>query len=176
MSSKQQSKSLRPKPPEQLADTPLDHDQRVQEALERAFRFIAKRERTVAQVAARLERDGIPTEVISEVLALMVADGYLSDQRFAALYAEDRRLIDGWGNERIITNLREAGISAEIIESVVGSRDHADQVDDAIRVLDQRIGVKPSDERERDRALGMLARRGYSLEIAYDAVRAFERS
>ena len=148
----------------------------MQEALERAFRFIAKRERTVAQVSARLERDDIPAAIISEVVAQMVGDGYLSDQRFAALYAEDRRAIDGWGNERIITNLREAGISAEIIESVVGSRDHADQVGDAIRVLDQRIGVKPSDERERERALGMLARRGYSLEIAYDAVRAFERS
>ena len=148
----------------------------MQEALERAFRFIAKRERTVAQVSARLERDDIPGLIITEVVAQMVSDGYLSDQRFAALYAEDRRAIDGWGNERIITNLREAGISSEIIESVVGSRGHADQVGDAIRVLDQRIGVKPSDERERERALGMLARRGYSLEIAYDAVRAFERS
>ncbi len=148
----------------------------MQEALERAFRFIAKRERTVLQVSARLERDDIPGPIITEVVAQMVSDGYLSDQRFAALYAEDRRAIDGWGNERIITNLREAGISSEIIESVVGSRDHADQVGDAIRVLDQRIGVKPSDERERERALGMLARRGYSLEIAYDAVRAFERS
>ena len=147
----------------------------MQEALERAFRFIAKRERTVSQVSARLERDGISQKVISEVVAQMVSDGYLSDQRFAALYAEDRRAIDGWGNERIITNLREAGISAEIIESVVGSRDHADQVGDAIRVLDQRVGAKPSDERERERALGMLARRGYSIEIAYDAVRAFER-
>ena len=147
----------------------------MQEALERAFRFIAKRERTVSQVSARLERDGISQKVISEVVAQMVSDGYLSDQRFAALYAEDRRAIDGWGNERIITNLREAGISAEILESVVGSRDHADQVGDAIRVLDQRVGAKPSDERERERALGMLARRGYSLEIAYDAVRAFER-
>jgi regulatory protein len=105
----------------------------------------------------------------------MVSDGYLSDQRYAALYAEDRRAIDGWGNERIITNLREAGIPAEIIEAVVGSRGHTDQVGDAIRVLDQRIGAKPQDERERERALGMLARRGYSLEIAYDAVRAFER-
>ncbi len=147
----------------------------MQEALERAFRYIAKRERTVAQLSARLERDGISTPVIGEVVAQMISDGYLSDQRFAALYAEDRRVIDGWGNERIIKNLRETGISTEIIEAVAGSRGHSDQVDDAIRVLDQRIGVKPSDERERERALGMLARRGYSLEIAYDAVRAFER-
>ena len=167
--------SRRPKPHKPLAIAPLDHGQRVQDALERAFRFIAKRERTVAQVSARLERDGIEQPIISEVVAQMVADGYLSDQRFAALYAEDRRAIDGWGNERIIINLREAGISPEIIESVVGSRGHSDQVEDAIRVLDQRVGVRPSDERERERALGMLARRGYSLEIAYDAVRAFER-
>lgn len=158
-----------------MASAPIDHGQRVQDALERAFKFIAKRERTVSQVSARLERDGIEQPIIGEAVAQMVADGYLSDQRFAALYAEDRRAIDGWGNERIVTNLREAGVSAEIIESVVGSRGHSDQVDDAIRVLDQRVGTKPTDERERERALGMLARRGYSLEIAYDAVRAFER-
>jgi hypothetical protein len=30
-------------------------------------------------------------------------------------------------------------------------------------------------KRERERALGLLVRRGYSLELAYDAVRAAER-
>lgn len=158
-----------------MQEAPFEHGQRVQDALERAFKFIAKRERTVAGVRARLERDGIAEPIIAEVVAQMVADGYLSDQRFAALYAEDRRAIDGWGNERIITNLREMGVSADIIDAVVGSRGHSEQVDDAIRVLDQRVGVKPQDDRERERALGILARRGYSLEIAYDAVRAFER-
>ncbi len=158
-----------------MASAPLDHAPRIQEALERAFRFIAKRERTITQVSARLERDGIEQPVIASVIKQMVADGYLSDHRFAALYAEDRRAIDGWGNERITTNLREAGIAAEIIDVVLGSRGHGDQVKDAIRVLDQRIGLKPSDDRERERALGMLVRRGYNLEIAHDAVRAFER-
>jgi regulatory protein len=33
----------------------------------------------------------------------------------------------------------------------------------------------PRTDRERERALGLLARRGYELELAYDAVRAFER-
>jgi hypothetical protein len=32
-----------------------------------------------------------------------------------------------------------------------------------------------STERERDRALGLLVRRGYPLELAYDAVRTTER-
>jgi len=36
--------------------------------------------------------------------------------------------------------------------------------------------VAPSNERERERALGMLVRKGYDLELAYDAVRAYERA
>ena len=34
----------------------------------------------------------------------------------------------------------------------------------------------PRDDRGRERALGLLVRRGYDLELAYDAVRAFERA
>jgi regulatory protein len=33
----------------------------------------------------------------------------------------------------------------------------------------------PTDDRDRDRALSMLVRKGYDLELAYDAVRAYER-
>ena len=35
--------------------------------------------------------------------------------------------------------------------------------------------MPPQSDRERERALGMLVRKGYDLELAYDAVRAFER-
>ena len=31
-------------------------------------------------------------------------------------------------------------------------------------------------DRERERALGLLVRKGYELELAYEAVRAFERA
>ncbi len=158
-----------------MADGAKDADRRFQEALDRAFKFLSRRERTEAQVLARLERDGVEQPLAAEVVVQLVADGYLSDERYAVLYAEDRRSLDGWGNERIAAHLQEAGIPRGIIETVVGSRGHQDQVGDAIRVLDLRIGSAPTDPRERERALGVLARRGYSLEIAYDAVRAFER-
>ncbi len=41
-------------------------------------------------------------------------------------------------------------------------------------LLSRRFGAAvPATERERERALGVLARKGYDLELAYDAVRAF---
>ena len=37
------------------------------------------------------------------------------------------------------------------------------------------VTVNARTDRDRERAFGLLARRGYELELAYDAVRAFER-
>ena len=42
-------------------------------------------------------------------------------------------------------------------------------------MLRRRFAQPPAHDRERDRALGLLVRKGYELELAYDAVRAFER-
>ena len=41
-------------------------------------------------------------------------------------------------------------------------------------MLRGRLGSPPGDDRERRRALALLVRRGYDLDLAYDAVRRFE--
>jgi hypothetical protein len=48
------------------------------------------------------------------------------------------------------------------------------QLERAIALLRGR-GIACASDRERDRALGLLVRRGYPLELAYEAVRAVER-
>jgi regulatory protein len=42
-----------------------------------------------------------------------------------------------------------------------------------VDLLRRRLRRPPATDRDRDRALGLLARRGYEVELAYDAVRAF---
>lgn len=46
----------------------------------------------------------------------------------------------------------------------------------AVLLLEQRYSAGLHDDRERDRAWQMLVRRGYVPEIAYDAIRAYERA
>jgi regulatory protein len=45
----------------------------------------------------------------------------------------------------------------------------------AVELLARRLREPPSDDAGRARALALLARKGYELELAYDAVRRFER-
>jgi regulatory protein len=56
----------------------------------------------------------------------------------------------------------------------VVARGGGDELEAAVAILRRRYPRPPADDRGRKRALGVLVRKGYELELAYDAVRAFE--
>ena len=143
-------------------------------ALGRAYRHLGRRDRSEAEVRAHLVAKEVDGEVADAVIAELRAQGYLDDARFAQRFAEDRRALDGWGAERIAARLGEVGIAREHVEAALaGLGDGAgSELDAALAVLEQRVRVPPAGERERDRALRLLVRRGFALEVAYDAVRA----
>ncbi len=158
-----------------MAITELDPAARLQHALDLAYRYLGRRDRTVAEVRRHLEAKRVEPATIDETIDELACAGYLDDQRYARTFAEDRRNLDGWGNERIERKLRQVGVSPGIVESVLGEFGHEDQLASALAVLRQRVRTPPTDERSRERSLAILVRRGYELETAYDAVRAFER-
>src|SRR5262249_58871132 len=92
----------------------------------------------------------------------------------ARRYAEDKRQLAGWGPDRIATALESRGVSREQIDAALAPDDDRAQLGRAIALLDDR-GLRCASEAERERALGLLVRRGYPLELAYEAVRASER-
>lgn len=99
---------------------------------------------------------------------------YVDDAGYAQRFAEDRRALDGWGPERIRGRLEQAGIDDELIESALGVRGAQDELQAALAVLEKRMTEDgPADDRARNRAVGLLLRRGYESELAYTAVRRF---
>ncbi len=157
-----------------MAAIAQDPQARLQHALDVAYRYLGHRDRTVLEVRRHLEAKRVEPDTIDAALAELERVGYLDDARYARAFAEDRRTLDGWGAERIERRLRRAGIERELIDAVLGAQGPADELAAAIAVLERRVRTPPRDERARERALGVLARRGYDLETAYDAVRAFE--
>jgi regulatory protein len=147
----------------------------LQHALDLSYRYLGRRDRTVAELRRHLEGKRVAPDTIDEVVAELHEQGYLDDARFAQRFAEDRRALDAWGAERIERKLREAGVPAEHIEAALGTQTADEAREAAIDLLRRRLSEPPRDDRGRERALGLLVRRGYDLELAYDAVRAFER-
>ena len=147
--------------------------ERLQHALDLAYRFLGHRDRTVAEVRERLTAERVEEAVVEEAVEELRHLGYLDDARYAQRFAEDRRTIDAWGAERIERRLLAVGVDPELIAAALGEQGAGEELESALAVLRRPGGGPPPPAR--DRALGLLVRKGYDLELAYDAVRAFER-
>ena len=145
----------------------------VDEALALAYRHLGRRDRTVAELRAHLARKGVEDGVAEAVVAELCEQGYLGDARYATRFAEDRRTLDGWGAERIAQRLRGLGVAADQVAAAVAEQDPAEELDAALSLLRRRVPEVPRTPRERDRALGLLVRKGYGLELAHDALRRY---
>jgi regulatory protein len=145
-------------------------------AIDLAYKAVARRDLTVAELRIRLERKHVAPEAIDDAVAELRETGFLDDARYARQFAEDKRELDHWGRERIASDLRRRGVAPQLIDAAVSNHDRDSELRTALLLLEQRYKQAPRDDRERDRAWQMLVRRGYSPELAYDAIRAWERA
>jgi regulatory protein len=149
----------------------LDPEMRAQYARDLAWRALNRRERTVAEMARLLAGKRVEPAVIDEVVGELIEQGYLDDVSYAQRFAEDRRRLDGWGAERIERRLRSLGVPPDALAAALGAQEHADELEAAVALLRRRFPVPPATPRDCERALGVLVRKGYELELAHDALR-----
>jgi regulatory protein len=158
------------------AERAVDPEVRLQHALDLSYRYLGFRDRTVLEVRRHLEAKRVEPDTIEQAVAELVELGYLDDARFAQRFVEDRRTLDHWGDERIERKLVASGVDAGLVAAALASGDGAEsQFDAALAILTRRFRTPPETDRDRDRALGFLVRKGYELETAYDAIRAYGR-
>jgi regulatory protein len=149
----------------------LDPEARLQHARDLAWAALNRRERTVAELARLLARKRVEPAVIDEVVGELREQGYLDDADYARRFAEDRRRLDGWGPERIERRLRSLGVGPTETAAALAARDEGDELDAALALLRRRFPEPPATPRDAQRALGVLVRKGYGLELAHDALR-----
>ena len=125
----------------------------------------------MAEIARVLARKRVEPAVIDTVVGELCEQGYLDDARFAQRFAEDRRRLDGWGAERIERRSRRSAIDRELIAAAVGCQGADDELEAAVALLAPPLPRPAGTPRDCERALGMLIRKGYELELAHDAIR-----
>ncbi len=150
------------------------------EILGKALAAISRKDRTEAEMRQWLADREVDSQETEEVIGFLIENLALDDRRFAVAYASDKRELSGWGRDRIRSVLLRRGVAPQLVnealEAGIGDGEDAEtEVERAVRVLNER-GADLSDDRGRQRALGMLARRGYEAEEAYAAIRIAGRA
>jgi regulatory protein len=145
-----------------------------QKAFDVAWRFLAHRDRTEAEVRQHFVKKRTDPGLVEEVVAALLEGGYVDDAAFARRFAEDRRNLDQWGADRIERRLLELGVDRHLIREAVGEGEH-DELGAACELLARRFPAPPETPRDCERALGFLIRKGYDLDLAHDALRRHAR-
>lgn len=151
----------------------LGTDDRIQHALELAYGYLNRRDRTQAEVRRWLGRADTESSAVEEVIRTLLEQRFLDDVRYARLFAEDKRELEQWGNDRIRRTLLERGISRELIDETLAAESSQTELERALELLRRRFPLPPRARRDRDRALGMMLRKGYDRDLALDALSAY---
>ena len=83
----------------------------VKDALRKAAMFCAYQERTQQEVRERLKEWGIWGDDAEEVIAELIQQNYLNEERFAKSFAGGKFRVKGWGKRKIKQHLQQRGIS-----------------------------------------------------------------
>jgi regulatory protein len=125
---------------------------------------------------AHLARGGADPGDVEGAISTLVEQGYLDDARFVRLFVQDKRELEGWGSDRIRQALLARGAETDLVEDALAEPGTDGDIDRALAVLRQRFPSLTGERRERERALGVLLRKGYDADLALDAIAIHTRS
>ncbi len=142
-------------------------------ALDRAVGYLAARARSRKEIEQKLLQAGYRPCTVEMVVYKLQRENLLDDADFARQWVESRAT-HKLGRSRIAQELRRKGISQEEAEEALSVIEDDDQLEGAVALAEKAAARIKSGEDMRkaaNRIAGMLARRGYSWDIAKEAIR-----
>ena len=141
-------------------------------ALDRAVGYLAARACSTREIELKLLRAGYRPSTVEMVIYKLQRENLLDDADFARQWVESRQH-HKLGRSRIAQELRRKGVSQEEAEDALSVIEDEDQLSGAIDLATKAAArTKPGEDMRKaaSRIAGMLARRGYSWDIAKQAI------
>ncbi|SPM27635.1 SOS response regulatory protein OraA/RecX, interacts with RecA, partial [Mycobacterium terramassiliense] len=136
------------------------------------LRLLTARSRTRAELRGQLAKRGYPDDVCDRVLDRLAAVGLVDDAGFAEQWVQSRRAKAGKSKRALAAELHTKGVDKDVITAVLGGIDAGAERDRAEQLVRAKLRRETlSDEAKVSRRLvAMLARRGYSQNLACEVV------
>lgn len=125
-------------------------------------RYCAFQERCQSEVEERLRSMGVLPEAQADLVAELMSEGYLNEERFARAYARGKFRIKGWGPRKI-----SQGLQAKRVSSACISLGLSELSDGEVREYLMRQREKYPDDQE---FLAWAYRRGFDRSSALGAL------
>ena len=142
------------------------------EALIKLQKYCAYQDRCHQEVRYKLLSLKVYGDELEEVIADLISEKFLDEERFACSYARGKFGIKKWGRMRIIRELKKRAISDYCIRKAMKEIDADDYLIALDNIMEKKLAsLKTDNEYERKQKLVNYAfSRGYESDLAWEAV------
>lgn len=153
----------------------ISEPSREEQARTLCLRLLTVRARTRAELHGQLAKRGYPEDISAAVLDRLATVGLVDDADFAEQWVRSRRAKAGKSRRALAAELHTKGVDRDVIASALSEIDagaERDRAEELVRAKLRRETLDGDDARVTRRLVGMLARRGYSQNLACEVVLA----
>lgn len=145
----------------------------AQQALQSLMRLCSRAEKSSGDALRLMRTWGVPEGERQGVLDKLISDKFIDDRRYAEAYVREKSQLAGWGERKIVMQLRLKGIERETISSVLAEfMDNDNQMERLQDKLQKKLRTtKAANDFElRGKLLRYALGLGYDYDMAMEAV------
>ena len=109
-----------------------------QTATSKGEAYCAYQERSQYEVRGKLLELGMRYNELEEIIAYLIENNFLNEERFANAYARGKLRIKGWGKNKINQGLKFKQVSAPLIKKELKNLDETEYLEKLKEVLDKK--------------------------------------
>ena len=131
--------------------------------LNKAATYASRCEHCESEVREKLLTWGGTSEEADEIIAYLIEERYIDNQRYANSYTKDKFRFNHWGKYKIGMMLRSKNIDSDIIEEALNQIDEEEYIEKLQQILHDKLrSIKYSSEYEKKGKLFKFAQsRGF---------------
>lgn len=137
-----------------------------------AIYYLGYRARSEKEVVDKLSSKGYDKSIIDKVIDFLKEYDYVNDKKFADSYVRDKNRFKPVGRKKLAYELKQKGISNEIIDHVLDNTD-LNELDSALRLIRKKAPNSTLDIKEKQKIYQFLSRRGFDYYIIKQALEKF---
>jgi regulatory protein len=142
----------------------------LNEATKKLEHFCAYQERCHKEVMAKLRSMGMIPMAIDQIMAHLIQENFLNEERFARSYARGKFTIKKWGRQRIVRELKQREVSTFNIKAALSEISQSDYLE-TFEVLANKRWEQLRDshlETKKRKLSQYLLYRGWESHLVYD--------
>lgn len=138
-----------------------------EQAVQKLKHYCTYQERSHQEVKQKLYALRVPVKEHDDIIAALIEEDYLNEERFAKQFTGGKFRMKGWGKKKIIQKLKEKQVSPYVIKAAMKEIDEEDYVSSLKEEAESKYDLLKNEQYlvRKKKTMDYLLQKGYEPEL-----------